>query len=60
MSSASLLGAEDVLLHQACPGVSNRMATPVYDTTDPRYWDAGTRPIHTMQALAAAYGLSEV
>ena len=36
------------------------MATPVYDTTDPRYWDAGTRPIHTMQALAAAYGLPEV
>lgn len=36
------------------------MATPVYDTTDPRHRDAGTRPIHMVQALAAAYGLSEV
>ena len=36
------------------------MATPVYDTTYPRYRDVGTRPIHTMQTLAAAYGLSEV
>ena len=60
MSSASLLGAEGVRMNQACPGVSNRMATPVYDTTYPRYRDIGTRPIHTMQTLAAAYGLSEV